>query len=323
MKKVFVSFLLLILVFTSFGSQAFAADDPSLPTNPPYHVRVFQGNSDVGELDINPIYEEVDYGESYSFNEALAQVTVKDDERYYVKGFREAGKDDSDRIYTTVSLPIERDMDYVVAYGMKGSAVAYTVNFVDANGATLAPSQTFYANVGDRPVVSYIYIEDYQPQAYALTKKLTDDPADNVFTFTYIEIADATTVVIGGGGAAVLPVGGNAGANAGGNAAQPAAPAQPETIIDLDVPLAAPDEATTESGTGVTSEPGTEPEAPKDTKLSSWILYVLALGGIALLIAFLIALLRRRKPSEEITREDLEGALEDAKKEVNEGKDKK
>ena len=122
-------------------------------------------------------------------------------------------------------------MDFVVAYGMKGSAVEYTVNFVDADGATLAASRTLYANVGDKPIVSYIYVEGYQPQAYALTKTLTDNPADNVFTFTYTEIEPVTvttTVVGGGGGAAVVPVPG-AGAQQGGAgaAAQPAAPAQP------------------------------------------------------------------------------------------------
>ena len=228
-RKVFVSILLLALVFSAIGIQAFAADPPQ---NPPYRVRLFAGNSDVGVLTESQDRDDLGYGDPYTFDASKVNI-VDDDDRYYVKGFREAGKDNSNGLYADTYNSVERDMDFVVAYGMKGSAVAYTVNFVDANEAPLAASRTLYANVGDKPIVSYIYIEGYEPQAYALTKTLTENPGDNVFNFTYTEIEPAAgeTVVVegGGGGAPVIPVGGNAGANP----AQPAAPAQPETIIDL------------------------------------------------------------------------------------------
>ena len=48
--------------------------------------------------------------------------------------------------------------------------VAYTVNYQDASGKSLAKSQTFYGNVGDKPVVAYRYVENYIPDALALTK---------------------------------------------------------------------------------------------------------------------------------------------------------
>ena len=80
-------------------------------------------------------------------------------------------------------------MDYVVAYGIKGDMLAYTVNYQDANGKTLADSQTFYGNAGDKPVVAYKYIENYIPQALALTKTLSDNESENVFTFTYTPAA--------------------------------------------------------------------------------------------------------------------------------------
>ena len=91
-------------------------------------------------------------------------------------------------------------MDYVVAYGIKGDMVAYTVNYQDANGKTLADSQTFYGNAGDKPVVAYKYIENYIPQALALTKTLSDNESKNVFTFTYTpgetdRIVETTTTV--------------------------------------------------------------------------------------------------------------------------------
>ena len=63
--------------------------------------------------------------------------------------------------------------------------VAYTVNYEDEQGNKLAESQTFYGNVGDKPVVAYRYIEDYVPQALSLTKTLSDNEAENVFTFKY------------------------------------------------------------------------------------------------------------------------------------------
>ena len=94
------------------------------------------------------------------------------------------------------------------------------------------------------------------------------------------------------------------------------------------MPLAAPDDATTEPepGTepgGTEPEPTAEPEPPKDTKLSSWIPYVLGLGGVALLSAFLVALNRRKKTGVPLTHTDLEDALKEAKKEVNEAENKK
>ena len=218
-----VSLLLLTVLLAGLCGQAFADTG--------YKVRVYGGNSDVGVLDSNPATKTVGYNEEYTLD--ASKVTVKNP-NYYVKGFREAGKDNTTGFYASKSsVRIKRDMDFVVAYGMKGSAVAYTVSFVGEDGTELGPAQTFYANVGDKPIVSYLYVEGYEPQAYALTKTLTENPAENVFTFTYTEIepvTETTVIVVGGGGAAVpgVPV-------------QPAV-AQPEEIIDLDVPLAAPDE---------------------------------------------------------------------------------
>ena len=71
--------------------------------------------------------------------------------------------------------------------------MAYTVNYEDEDGNTLAPSQTYYGNVGDKPVVAYLYIENYLPEALALTKTLSADASENVFTFVY---QDASPEVI-------------------------------------------------------------------------------------------------------------------------------
>lgn len=82
----------------------------------------------------------------------------------------------------------------MVGYGIRGDMVAYTVNYQDADGNELAPSQQFYGNVGDKPVVAYRYIDGYIPQAAALTKTLSSNEAENVFTFVYEEGESGTVV---------------------------------------------------------------------------------------------------------------------------------
>lgn len=117
-------------------------------------------------------------------------VTLGEDSKYYVKGVRMGGRDNS-----TVDLAyfqVERDEDYVVAYGIRGNLVQYTVYYQDGAGNELYPPQTYYGNVGDRPVVAYLYVEDYQPQAYNLTRTLQEDAGSNVFTFVYTPIPTVT-----------------------------------------------------------------------------------------------------------------------------------
>ena len=69
------------------------------------------------------VYSGLDYGSRVNFN--LRDVTLNDNSKYYVKGIRMGGRDDSlDLAY----FPVERDQDYVVAYGIRGNMVQYTVN---------------------------------------------------------------------------------------------------------------------------------------------------------------------------------------------------
>ncbi len=103
--------------------------------------------------------------------------------KYYVKGIRKSGRDNS-TVATSV-LEVDRDADYVVAYGVKGKMVKYTVNYQDAAGNELLPSDEFYGNIGDKPVVAYKYVENFEPEVRALTKTLDANEAKNVFTFVY------------------------------------------------------------------------------------------------------------------------------------------
>ena len=132
------------------------------------------------------------YDNIISFDLSQVQVT---DERYYVKGIRLAGRDNNTVSATT--FRVTGDADYVVAYGIKGNLVSYTVKYQDASGKQLVPDRVFYGNVGDKPIVAYQYVENYVPRALALTKTLSANAAENVFTFVYAP-GDAGTITVRG-----------------------------------------------------------------------------------------------------------------------------
>lgn len=174
------------------------------------------------------------YGTRMSF-QAQERAVPEKDSKYYVKGIWESGRERA-----VPSFTVTEDRDFVVAYGIRGNMVAYTVNYVDGEGNELAPSGTYYGNVGDRPVVAFIYLEGWQPQAYNLTKTLAEDASLNVFTFVYARAAAGTQA----GGS---PSGGEGGA-------------APGTVVS--------DDTGTEGGAGAPGEgaagipPGAEVPAP-------------------------------------------------------------
>ena len=207
-----ITFLLSLSILTADAAEA--------PKGYSYQVTLHAGNQGtIGGQDSVTI-SDLQYGAQVSFDLSTIQVT---DDRYYVKGVRLSGRDNN--TVNATAFRVEGDADYVVAYGIKGNLVAYTVKYQDASGRQLAADSTFYGNVGDKPIVAYKYIENYVPQALALTKTLSANEAENVFTFVYkrgeagtitIPGADTTnvvTVVVPG----VTTV--NGGANAGGNGA--------------------------------------------------------------------------------------------------------
>ena len=180
MKKLFAALLSLCLML-SLAVPAMAADYT-------YTVRIFAGaQGTIGGQEV-VVYDGLSYGSVITFNTGSVNLTNSD--KYYVKGIRESGSDNSN---TVRAFTVTGDMDYVVAYGIQGEAVAYTVNYQDANGNTLMPSETFYGSIGDRPVVAFQYIEGYQPQAYNLTGTLSDNAAENVFTFVYTPVTTPAT----------------------------------------------------------------------------------------------------------------------------------
>ncbi len=140
----------------------------------------------------------LNYGDEVSYT-AQTDVKLDPSSKYYVKGIRLSGRD-NDTVAAAAFL-VCGDVDYVVAYGIKGNQVSYTVNYHDENGNEMLPSEVFYGNVGDKPVIAWKYVDGYEPQASGLTKTLKENAAENVLTFIYKPVQkpvveDVTDIVV-------------------------------------------------------------------------------------------------------------------------------
>ena len=164
-----------------------ASETDELKETPTYTVRIYAGNmGTIDGGDLKTIPDVADNTTAPGFN-VKTSVDVKDG-RYYAKGIRLSGADNSTYFNPANGITsVRHDTDYVVAYGMEGTSVEYTVNYVDINGTPRAGSDTFYGNVGDVPVVAYKHIEGYYPNTRNITdsRGLSEDPTQNIFTFVY------------------------------------------------------------------------------------------------------------------------------------------
>ena len=175
-KKLLVSLLTVSMTIGASTMSVMAANGYT------YKVTLSAGNKGTINGQAKEERDSLVAGSTVTFNLKDVQVT---DDKYYVKGIRLSGRDNEEALASPVLDNVTGDADYVVAYGIKKDMVAYTVNYQDASGKALAESQTFYGNVGDKPIVAYQYIENYIPDTLALTKTLSNNVSENVFTFTY------------------------------------------------------------------------------------------------------------------------------------------
>lgn len=310
MRKI-LALLFVVSLLLSLGlTAAFAADEETETIERTYTVRIFAGNQGKLNIGSDPAVFVGTYGVGAQVSFSPDNVDLPEDSKYYVKGIREAGLDNDAIAYS--SFTVTRDIDYVVAYGILSTAVQYTVNYVSTKGETLAPSKTFYGNVGDKPVVAHIYVEKYIPQAYNLTMTLSENAAANVFTFVYSPIP---TVTVTTPVTTPTPATGTHTA-AGGTTPQaqstpkpqttespsasaedkvetaPAeleAPAEPVEILDLDVPAGAPEPA---AAAPAASETSSEP-ARKGSNALKIALGVT--GGAAAVAGAWFAVAKRKK----------------------------
>ena len=243
-KKLLTSVCTGVLLFSLSVCNVFAASQTGTTQKQAYtyKVTIYAGNQGtfsgaeglvlsnkdavITQTEDKIVVSGLNFGDQVAYT---AQTDVKLDSasKYYVQGIRLGGRD-NDTIAASAFI-VDGDTDYVVAYGIKGNQVSYTVNYHDANGKEMLPSETYYGNVGDKPVIACKYVDGYSPQASGLTKTLQQDAAKNVLTFIYSPIPGPTVedvvnvvtreeyvdVVVGG--TQIGDVGGTTGA--GGNGA--------------------------------------------------------------------------------------------------------
>lgn len=308
LRKLFTSLLLLSVVVMLLSQTAFAVEEYT------YTVRVYAGDPKIGALTGGGVtatggsisrsgdcimVSGLKYGDTVYIN---AQDAVKAvDERYYVRGIAQAGREESEAAQGTFT--VDGNRDFVAAYGIKGDMVAYTVNYLDANGNTLLPSDTYYGNPGERQYVSSRYVDGYVPQAYNLVKTLSTNEAENVFNFTYTTAAPGTVTPPAAEGGA--DTAGTAGADAAAGAAGADAAAGAGAAGDADVEaeadglVEAPDEEVPQDLVNLDDEEVPLANVKKDrpgTVMSHLPVYI-GVGAMALvaLIVAAVYLKKRRK----------------------------
>lgn len=167
------------VTFHAGNHGSFAGGEPAVISDGSYEIEKGADTVTVRNLHLNDmvVFDAAQEG----------MVKLAEDSKYYVKGIRFSGRDNN--TVSTSAFRVEGDRDYVVAYGIRGNQTSYVVHYQDISGRALAPSCSYVGNVGDKPVVAFLYIEGYEPQAYNLTKTLSENEAENVFVFRYSKMS--------------------------------------------------------------------------------------------------------------------------------------
>ena len=310
-KKFLTSAVAFAMLFTLLAGNVCAAESYT------YKATVYAGNHGkiIGEGD-KVVIEGLKYGDKFSYTAQL-NVELPADSKYYVKGLRLSGRDNNEaEADETAVFTVTGDMDFVVAYGIKGDQVSYTVKYVDESGKSLAADDVFYGNVGDKPVVAYKFIDGYAPKALGLTKTLSKNAAENVFTFVYVKAPSNTykeVYVTGEGGTSyvenivVVPGGTAATGGATGGATNVTGGGAGAGEDDANAPDGAGDEAAGgEGGSDVIVDlddeetPLANIDADGDSKMALPLAGYVAMGaaGLAALIAIIILILKNKAKKE-------------------------
>ena len=228
MRKSFKSFIFSFFLFSfviinldvieassyTYTVSFFSGNPGSFTNLSSFQVRKAVGNEQevsISHLGHKVVISGLEYGDTVSCN-AQDSISLDADSKYYVKGIRLSGRDNN--TVASSAFTVVEDQDYVIAYGIPGEMTEYTVEYVDEAGNTLAPSRIYSGNVGDEPVIAYLYIDGYTPASYNQTSKLVSDSNSNIFRFVYSRGQSITD----NGGNNVTP---GAGAGVDGNANNP------------------------------------------------------------------------------------------------------
>ncbi len=316
-SKLFSGALTLALAVGLFAVPAFA-EEGEQPEGT-YRVTLYSGNQGTFAQGEQVVFYPTP-GEDIAVMFNGIQVNVNDG-KYYVKGIRPAEQNNGYEKYFVAKpngagvmeaikeVPADKDVDYVVAYGLTSERVQYTVRFVNEAGADIADPVTYWGNVGDEVAPVASYVDGYVPNAVMQTKTLTNNQADNVIAFTYRNVPGVRTIQLPGN---VIQVVTPEGATA---TITPAAPAEdgttPEVTADdgtviydeNGTPLAAPvDELSLDDNETPLAEAG---EATADMNADAggnplgWMLPALIACIVAGFIVFLALFMRTRRKNEQ------------------------
>ena len=297
-------------LFGVYGTMSVPAADQAYAANDEYTYTVTVYSGKEGYFDGNQnkhsktLTKTAVYDEEITVDVDELGLTVIEPNKYYPRGVKRAGHDNDEVSQMTIvsyTFNVTKDEAFTVAYGMKGGMVKYTVKYVDKNGKELLSSKDYYGMAGDKPVVSCKYIEGYMPDDQNLTKTLSGNESDNVFTFTYHKAEGVAAGEEGNEDNAGDNDnnGGNNGANGGANAGNGgnAAGNGPATanIGDNATPMA---NVTDLDDNDTPMAPGDE---DKEDGISGALMGLIGIviAGILIALGLLYLILRRRGEEEE------------------------
>ena len=110
--KCFLNIILSVCLFLAMTLPASAKEEEYT-----YTIRFFAGKQGCFATGEMVEFTGLHYGARINFYHNA--VTLNDNSKYYVRGIRESGKDNSDSTQAN-SFVVTGDMDYVVAYGIRG-----------------------------------------------------------------------------------------------------------------------------------------------------------------------------------------------------------
>ena len=302
LRNVFVIMLLLII---GLGIFMVAGADRAYAYK--YKVTVYSGEQ--GTIGGKKVWsKEFDQGEHVTLTLESLDFELKND-KYYPRGFKIAGHDndenEDDVTYPAPSFDVSSDVDYMITYGIKGALVKYFAKYVDTEGNTIRKQDTYYGMAGDKPVVSFRYIDGWTPQTYNIGKTLSKDESKNVMTFIYTKEGELTVE----GGENGNGDNGAAAGDAGANGATAFAPGTPQNPAGTNV---APQNGTTIDDSAA---PTTNPDGNGDSRQYTDLddndtptasvfsrgntMIIGSIAALLVLLALILFIVKRRKKEEQ------------------------
>lgn len=275
-----------------------------------YKVTIYSGLQ--GTINGKTVWSK-EYNQDEPVDISLDEIGFKEkkNSKYYVRGLKIAGHDNNENEttgFSDLSFDATCDVEYMVTYGIKGALVKYIARYVDTHGKEIHKSSTYYGMAGDKPVVSFRYIDGWTPDHYNIAKTLSEDESKNIMTFTYTKEGEATAQDQndnnnnGNNGNQNTTVVRRPTAIAPGTAQNPAGtnvsdtPDNTTNIDDGNTPTTNPGENGNDNKQYTDLDPQKTPTA---SPLGGNMLLIGSIAGLVVLLALVLFLLKRKKNGEE------------------------